>query len=137
MPNLSKFLGNMYVWTGGGTDEVLRFEYNFANDGGAISLLAGFKAKQKMLVKKAVMKVKTTCASDGSATVSIGKTGSVAAFTGATAVASLVADAIITGVAGLGAGGVIIAVDDEVGFDIAVAALTAGKLEAELTVSKF
>lgn len=138
MANLYKYLGNKYIKSGGDhPEEVVKMEYDFANDTGAVANYVGFVAKQKMVVKKAIMKVKTTCTSGGAATVSLGKTGSAAALVAATAVASLTADAIIAGVAGLGSGGVILAADDSVFFDIATAALTAGKIEAEITVSKF
>lgn len=135
MANLKKHLGNMRV--NSGQRKFIKIEYDFANDGGAVSFLAGFVAKEKLVVHDAVLTVQTTCTSGGSATVSLGKTGSVAAFVAATAVASLVGDAVITGVAGLGANGIIMAVDDEIGFDIAVAALTAGKIIAQLEVSSF
>ena len=135
MPNLKSYKGNMYVADEG--TEVIKIVYDFDKDGGSVAAYNGFTAKQKMVVLKAYMKVQAACTSGGSATVSLGKTGTVAAFTAATAVASLTSDAIITGVSGLGAGGVILAADDVVFFDVAVAALTAGKIEATLIVDKF
>lgn len=134
MANLKKYKGGMSQFSEG--MEVIKFEYDFANDTGAVAFYNAFQAEQKMVVHKAIMKVQTTCTSGGSATVSVGKTGSVAGFVAATAVASLTANAIIAGVPD-GTGGIIIAVDDYVGLDIAVAALTAGKIEVELHVSKF
>lgn len=133
MANLKKYKGGMAQFDEG--MEIIKIEYDFANDTGAVAFYNGFQAKQKMVLHKAIMKVHTACTSGGLATVSVGKTGAVAGFVAATAVASLTADAIIAGVPS--AGGVIIAADDYVGLDIAVAALTAGKIEVELFVTKF
>ncbi len=135
MADLAKYQGEFNTSDEG--LEIIKIVYDFSKDGGAVSFLNGFQAGQKMVVHKAVMKVQTTCTSGGSATVSLGKTGSVAGLVAATAVASLTGDAIIAGVSTFGAGGIILAAADYVGFDIAVAALTAGKIEATLFVEKF
>ncbi len=133
MANITKYRGDAYTFDEG--IEVVKMVYDFSTDGGAVASLGMMKAKQAMVVHKAIMKVQTACTSGGSATVSLGKTGSVAAFVAATAVASLTANAIIAGVPS--AGGVLLAADDVVLLDIAVAALTAGKIEVELFISKF
>jgi len=135
MANLVKYQGDMYLHDEG--HEVIKFEYDFANDTGAVAAYNGFKAKQAMVVHKAYMKVITTCTSGGSATVSVGQTGSVASLVAATAVASLTAGAVISGVAATGIGGIKLAADDYALMDIAVAALTAGKIEIYLEVEKF
>lgn len=133
MANLAKYQGEINLPDEG--MEVIKIIYDFSNDTGAVAAYNGFQAGHKMVVHKCIMKVQTACTSGGSATVSVGKTGSVAALAAATAVASLTGDAIIAGVPS--AGGVLLAAGDYVLFDIAVAALTAGKIEATLFVEKF
>lgn len=133
MANIKKYLGVLNEYDEGLS--IIKFEYDFANDGGAVGALNLGVAGMKMVVHKCIMKVQTTCTSGGSATVSVGKTGTVAAFAAATAVASLAGDAIIAGVPT--GGGVLLGDGDAVLIDIAVAALTAGKIEIELIVSKF
>lgn len=134
MANLNKYQGDMYLSDEG--NEVIKIVYDFDKDTGAVAFYNGFRAKQKMVVHKVFMKIQTACTSGGSATVSLGQTGSVASLVAATAVASLTANAVIAGVSATGAGGIYLAADDYVGFDIAVAALTAGKIEAEIHVTK-
>ena len=134
MANLVKYQGDMYLHDEG--TKIVKIVYDFSTDTGAVAAYNGFRAKQKMVVSKAYMKVQTACTSGGSATVSLGQTGSVASLVAATAVASLTANAVIAGVSATGAGGIALAVDDYVLFDIAVAALTAGKIEATLHLDK-
>lgn len=119
----------------GAAPERLTIEYDFAKDAGAVAALDLFKAKEACVVEMAYMKVKTTCTSGGSATVSVGKSGDVAGMVAATAVASLTAGAIIPGAA-IDASHKL-AADDVVQLDIAVAALTAGKIEVVFDIYKF
>lgn len=135
MASVIDTMGNKYLASEG--LELIKITYDFAVDGGAVGSLTLFTPKQDMIVHKAVMKVKTACTSGGSATVSVGVTGSVASYVAATAVASLTANAIISGVSTWGAGGIRAVADTAVVLDIAVAALTAGKIEVEMIVSKF
>jgi hypothetical protein len=121
--------------TWGAHRELVRITYDYSVDGGSVGALDIFKAKEKCVVKLAEMYVKTACTSGGSATVSVGKTGDLAGMVAATAVASLTADAVILGAA-LDASHVL-AADDIVKMDIAVAALTAGKIEMVFEVIKF
>ena len=115
--------------------ELIEIEYDFAKDGGAVSAIDIFKAIDAMMVMVAYMKVKTTCTSGGSATVSVGKSGDAAGLVAATAVASLTAGAAIDGAS---IGSVYkLAADDVVQMDIAVAALTAGKIVFGFEVIKF
>jgi hypothetical protein len=107
--------------------QLVRVTYDFAKDGGAVGQLDLFTADEACLVKLAEMHVKTTCTSGGAATVSVGKPADLAGQVAATAVASLTSGAAILGAAldashELAAGG-------KVQMDIAVAALTAGKIE--------
>ena len=135
MASVIDTMGNKYIAAEG--LELLKITYDFAVDGGSVASLTLFTPKQDMVIHKAIMKVKTACTSGGSATVSVGAVGSVAAYVAATAVASLTANAIITGVATRGPSGIRAVADTAVVLDIATAALTAGKIEVELIVSKF
>lgn len=135
MASLAKYQGELNLADEG--FEIVKMVYDFSVDGGAVSFLQGCQAGQQLVVNKAYMKVQTTCTSGGSATVSVGQTGGVASLVAATAVASLTAGAVIAGVAATGAGGIKIAAADYLGLDIAVAALTAGKIEVVLVCDKF
>ena len=135
MANLAKYQGEINLPDEG--MEVIKIIYDFDKDSGAVASYNGFQAGSKMVVHRAVMKIQTAVTTSASGTLSLGKTGSVAALCAVTAAGSMTADAIITGVAGLGAGGVLLAAGDYVLFDIATGALTAGKVEATLFVEKF
>ena len=115
--------------------EKFEIEYDFAKDAGAVAALDLFKAKEACVIKLAEMHVLTTCTSGGAATVSVGKTADVAGMVAATAVASLTAGAVILGAA-LDASHTL-AADDVVQMDVAVAALTAGKIKFVFEVMKF
>lgn len=123
----------MKTW--GAAPERVTIEYDFAKDGGAVAALDLLKVKEASIVEMAYMKVKTTCTSAGSATVSIGATSDVAGMVAATAVASLTAGAVIYGAA-LDASHKL-AADAVIQMDIAVAALTAGKIEVVFDIYKF
>jgi hypothetical protein len=115
--------------------EEIEVVYDFAKDGGAVAALDLITCKEASVVELCYMKVDTTCTSGGSATVSVGKSGDVAGMVAATAVASLTAGAVIFGAA-LDASHVV-AADGVIQLDIAVAALTAGKITVRLRISKF
>jgi len=101
-------------------------EYDFAEDGGAVSVLDMIDVKKDIIVHQAYFKVKTAFTSGGSATVEVGiKGGDTDALIAATAVGSLTANAVIDGASAgqrlrIASGAVISA-------EIKVAALTAGK----------
>lgn len=115
--------------------EKFEIEYDFAKDAGAVGALDIFKAKEACVIKLAEMHVVTACTSGGLATVSCGKTADLTGMIGATAVASLTAGAVILGAA-IDASHTL-AADDVVQMDIAVAALTAGKIKFVFEVMKF
>lgn len=133
MAQLNNYKGDMYLNDEG--HEVVKFTYDFDQDAGATGFLDAFVCKQQMMVHKAVMKAIT--GTTGSGTLSVGTSGSVAALVAATASASLTANTIVAGVAATAQGGVYLAEGSVVGFNIASATLTAGKVEAELVLSKW
>jgi hypothetical protein len=114
--------------------EIVRVVYDFAKDAGAVGQLDLLTAKVASIVKFAYARVITTCTSGGAATVSAGKAADLAGIIGATAVASLVADAIILGAAPDQSH--VLAADAKIQMDIATAALTAGKIEFVFEVIK-
>lgn len=101
--------------------------YDFSKDAGAVGQLDLFTADEQVLVKFAYARVLTTCTSGGSATVSVGKAADLAGIIGSTAVASLVAGAVIIGSAPDASN--VVAAAAAVKMDIGTAALTAGKIE--------
>jgi hypothetical protein len=115
--------------------ETIEVMYDFSVDGGAVGALDVLTADEALVVHSVVAKVKTACTSGGSATVSLGKSGDAAGLVAATAVASLTAGALIDS-ASFGSG-YKLASGDVVQMDIAVAALTAGKIVFEIEVSRF
>jgi hypothetical protein len=115
--------------------EIVEIEYDFAKDGGAVGQYDIIKAKEKCHIRLAALKIDTTCTSGGAATVGVGKSGDLAGVVAATAVASLVADAVILGATPDASH--VMAVDDVLYLDIATAALTAGKLRVTLEIFKF
>lgn len=115
-----------------GKMETVEVTYDFAADGGAIGALDMFTALQDLVIHRVIAKVNTTCAG-ATATVSVGKSGDAAGLMAATAVASLVAGAVIDSHVGgykLASGGIMQQ-------SIATAALTAGKITYVIEYSKF
>lgn len=113
-----------------------KYTYDFSVDGGAVSAIdLSAKAGAEPLPLGAVIQdiailVKTTCTSGGAATVSVGNSASATAYSAATAVASLTAGALVTAA---GVPNVINAANEQdLKVDIAVAALTAGKIEVHV-----
>lgn len=115
--------------------ETVEIVYDFAKDGGAVAAFSALTVKSASVVRAAYFKVNTLCTSGGSATVSLGVAGDVAGLVGATAVASLTAGAVIDG-ASIGTG-YKLAADAVIIVDIAVAALTAGKITVVVELAKF
>jgi hypothetical protein len=113
-----------------------KYTYDFSVDGGAVSAIdLSAKAGAESLPLGAVINdiailVKTTCTSGGSATVSVGNSASATAYSAATAVASLTAGALVTATGFPNAVGA--ANEQDIKVDIAVAALTAGKIEVHV-----
>jgi len=114
---------------------VEKIVYDYSKDGGATGALTLFTAGCNMVVHKVIAKVQTACTSGGSATVALCTNGAGAEFMAATAVASLTSNAVIDGVPSAGA--VYVASGTTVDVLIGTAALTAGKIEFELVLSKF
>lgn len=114
--------------------QIVRAVYDFSVDAGAVGSLDVFEASQDCAILAVYANVKTTCTSGGSATVSLGIDGSAASLVAATAVASLTAGSLIktSDVAPI-----VLASGSKVKQAIAVAALTAGKVEYVLEIVKF
>jgi hypothetical protein len=115
------------IATWGAAVEKVEIEYDFANDAGATGALDLFKAEEACIIMDAVMIVKTTCTSGGSATVGAGKSADLAGVFAATAVASLTAGAVINMQARDASH--VLAADDALQMHIGTAALTAGKIK--------
>jgi len=122
------------IATWGADVEKVEVEYDFAEDAGAVGQLDIFKAVEKCIIMDAIMVVKTTCTSGGAATVGAGKAADLAGIFAATAVGSLVADAVIN-MAARDASHVL-AANDAIQMNIATAALTAGKIKFIFFVQK-
>lgn len=122
------------VRTWGVEPEWVDIPYSFALDTGAVAFYNAIKTKEASVITQAKMVVNTTCTSGGSATVSMGKSTDVAGLVAATAVASLTAGAVILG--NTYDQSYVCAADDLLGFDIAVAALTAGAITFSVGVLK-
>ena len=122
-------------WSGGEI-EVYKAVYDFSTDAGAVSVIDLLELKEAMVIHGGIIKVKTAGTSGGLATVEIGiKAGDTDAVLAATAVASLTANAIFPNAAASTA--LYVASASIISMEIKVAALTAGKIEIELQMSKF
>lgn len=110
-----------------------RAVYDFSLDAGAVGQLELFEATQDCVILAAYLNVKTACTSGGLATVSFGIDASLTALSAATAVASLSAAALIKANDSCP---VKLPSGSKVKMDIAVAALTAGKVEFVLLLAK-
>lgn len=110
--------------------------YDFAKDGGAVSVIDLVEMKEACIIHGASVKVLTSVTSGGAATVEIGVAGGdTDAILPATLQAALVAP---KGFDSDAAGkGLYVASGGKVSAEIKVAALTAGKLSVTLFVSKF
>lgn len=114
---------------------LVRATYDFAEDGGADGALALLVADGPLLVRLKSAYVETAAASDGSATVDLGKTDSVDAIWTDVAVATLAADAVLE--AEVDTNDVIYMADgDELLQTIVTADLTAGKFHYTFEVWK-
>jgi len=71
---------------------LVRVEYDFASDAGAIGALTALTADSPVMVRFLYAHVKTACTSGGSATLSLGKAGTE--FMSTVAVASLTLESI-------------------------------------------
>lgn len=140
--------GNLSASLVGGTTQVLTWQYDFADDAGAVSTITlddiqdVTKTLNNAIVVRGWVEVITACTSAGAATVSVGITGTVAGFRTATAVGALTAGAILPFNGSLVHNGTA-AVDPlayrtttarNVVAAIAVAALTAGKFNVHMEV---
>ena len=111
--------------------EIVENTYDFAVDGGAVSDIDLFTFGESVVLLNAWMEVETTCQSSGLATVGIQASGS--ALMTAVAVASLTAGTVHrvtqTGVP-LATGAA------DLGLEINVEALTAGKIKVKCLIAK-
>lgn len=116
-------------------EEIIRATYDFSDDGGATGALNLFTAEGKVLVTGFHLVVETAAASDGSATVSVGPTGSTTQLVNAAAKATLVEDYTVREDA---IGDVPFVLDDGESIiqTIGAAALTAGKIHYAIKVAK-
>lgn len=122
-------------------EQVYRVTYDFAKDGGATGALDLATASGDIVVTGIYAYVDTTATSGGSATLSVGKTGGATYFVGATAVASLTANALfpavlVEGTPNTATVPVRIASGDKITQTIGTAALTAGKVHYVITVMR-
>ncbi len=116
--------------------EKIEMEYDFAKDGGLVSVIDLGKFPEAMVIMDAVVKVKTAVVSGGSATVEIGvKGGDTDAIMAATLQAALLVDTTVPGASACK--GLYLAAGAQLSAEIKVAALTAGKLVVSLMVQKF
>lgn len=116
-------------------EEVVKVIYDFANDAGAVGSLDLATAQSDCLITGFHAVVKTTCTSGGSATVQFGDTNDDDRYLTATAVASLTANATF-GENGAFNQVVRLASGEKLTMAIAVAALTAGKIEVTYKVQR-
>lgn len=115
--------------------EMVKVVYDFAKDAGATGALDLFEAKEDCVIHSAKVKVQTTFTSGGSATLIVGQTGDTDSVMQSVAVASLVAGLVKH--ADAACQNLKLASGDKVLMTIGTAAMTAGKMEVELVVSKF
>lgn len=116
-------------------EEVVKVIYDFAKDGGAVGSLTLATASSDCMITGFAAVVKTACTSGGSATVQVGDTGDDDRYLTATAVASLTANAVF-GENGAFDQAVRLASGQVLAMKIAVAALTAGKIECTFKVQR-
>lgn len=114
-----------------GAVEIVENVYDFSEDGGAVGDLDYFAFGESVLLLNAWIEVETTCTSSGSATVGL-QVGGNAMMT-AVAVASLVAGSAfaITQTSGPRHSGT-----SDIGLEINVEALTAGKIKVKCLIAK-
>lgn len=122
--------------TFGNQSEIVRKIYDFAKDGGAVGVYDLLKASDDMVVISGYAKVITAATSGGSMTMDLGiKAGDTDALIAAEAVAGLTAGALVKFIDAnmplkVSAAAVL-------SMEVAVAALTAGKIEFVFEVQKF
>ncbi len=107
-------------------NDIVRVIYNFAVDGGEVEDNTLIVADGIILVKCIGAYVLTACTSDGSATIEVGKGTAGAEFISAEAVATFAAAAFYPSES---AAFVKLANAEVINMGVAVAALTAGKIE--------
>lgn len=116
------------------SQEIVRAEYDFSKDGGAIGALDIYEAQDDVVILGAYLNVKTACTSTDAATLALGIDSDPDAIVDETAVASLALGALIAPVTN---NPIKLASGSKVNFNIAAFALTAGKVEAVLVIAKF
>lgn len=134
MANAAKYLGQIAVYSN--EKKLIKCEYDFDNDGGATGFLAIGEAAEDLVVHKMIAKVKTAVTTSASGTLAFGRSDSAGELMSAKAAAALGANAVASGEVAVGTG-IRIASGKILGFTIATGALTAGKVEVELEVTKF
>lgn len=114
---------------------MIKVVYDFAKDAGAMGALDLFEAKEDLVIHSAKVKIKTSFTSAGAATLIVGQTGDTDSILPSLAVASATAGVVKHSDAA--ALNLKMASGDKVLMTIGTAAMTAGKMEIELVVSKF
>jgi hypothetical protein len=132
MANIAKYLGNQGAFSN--EKKIAKCVLDYTADGGATGFYPAFVAGEDILIHKVVGKVKT--AVTGSGTVSFGISSSTTNMILARASADLTANAVVSGVIAIGSG-LRVASGASVGFDIASAVISAGKIEVEVEYTQF
>ena len=115
--------------------QIVRCEYDFAKDGGSIAAYELMEATGDIVIHEAHVNVTTAVTSGGSATIDIGKTGATTGLLNAAAISGFSAGAVVATTDATTP--VKVADGEKVLMEVKVAALTAGKFEVVLHVSKF
>jgi hypothetical protein len=134
MANASKYLGQIACYTN--EKKLIKCEYDFSNDGGATGFIAIGEAAEDLVIHKMVAKVKTAVTTSASGTLAFGRSDSAAELMSAKAAGALLINTVVSGEVAVGTG-IRVASGKILGFTIATGALTAGKVEVELEVTKF
>lgn len=118
-----------------GKVELLRVEYDFANDAGAIADFEVLEADSKCLVRLRSLNVETQVTSGGSLVLDLGKGAGGVEFLSDAAVATLTADAVI--LSDTAETTVLLADGDTIQMGIEAATATAGKFSMVFEVYSF
>lgn len=134
MANAAKYLGKIAAYSN--EKKLIKCEYDFSEDAGATGFLAIGEAGEDLVIHKAIMKVKTAILTSASGTLAFGRSDSAGELVSAKAAGALLINTVVSGEVAVGTG-IRVASGKILGFTIATGALTAGKVEVELEVTKF
>lgn len=122
MANVAGYKTKIQAW--GKEREAFRVRYDFSQDGGAQGFLGLFDVEGKHIIESAKMVAVAAVTSDGSATISVGKSGDAAGVIAATGKADLEINEVAFGAAQDASH--VLADGDVIGMTIGTADLTAG-----------